>query len=66
MSLVPWEIETSDDGTAWRTLGFVTTGGFNPYRWNEKADAEREMRRLVPAGFRRVVRARSMMEEKIH
>ena len=64
MSLVPWEIETSDDGDHWRTLGFVTTGGFNPYRWNCKEDAEREMKRLVPAGFRRVVKARSAMPEK--
>ena len=64
MSLVPWELEVSNDGETWTTLGFETLGGFNPYRYESKEDAERALAQLSPAGFRRVVRAKSVMEVK--
>lgn len=63
MSLVPWELEVSDDGNDWKTVGFSTRGGFNPFRYEFKDDAERALNQLFSAGFRRVVRARSVMEK---
>lgn len=64
MSLMPWEMEVSDDGDHWRILGFATRGGFNPYRYEFKRDAEYALNQMHPSGFRRVVRARSMTEMK--
>jgi hypothetical protein len=64
MGLIPWELETSNDGNAWTTLGFTTLGGFNPYRYELKEDAERALNQMAPAGFRRVVPARSVVEKK--
>ena len=54
-----------EDGE-WRKIGITTLGGFTPYHYEVKIDAERMLARLHPTVPRRVVRAVGASEETYH
>ncbi len=59
-----WEMEFStDSGKTWAKIGFLTIGGFNPYRYEYRHDAEWTAYLLHPNDDRRVVPAQSIIKE---
>lgn len=51
-----WEIEFSTDGgETWAKIGFMTIGGFNPYRYEFKEDAEWTAHLLHPKDLTRAI-----------
>ena len=52
-----------EDDKGWLRLGFWASGGFIPYRYELKADAERTLEQLHPKALRRVVPATSVCVE---
>lgn len=57
------ELCYENDSKGWRRLGFLAGGGFIPYRYELKADAERMLRKMYPNARRRVVPAVSVCAE---
>ena len=57
---VEMEFCYEDDGQGWQRVGFHASGGFIPYRYELKADAERTLQQLHPKALRRVVPATSI------
>ncbi len=52
-----------EDNKGWRRLGFWASGGFIPYRYELKMDAERMLHKMHPKALRRVVPATSVCVE---
>lgn len=56
-----WEMEYDfGDACGWQKAGFSASGGFIPYRFERKDDAERELQRLHPKAQHRIVPATSI------
>ena len=66
MSARRWEMEFLNERSEWCKVGFMGMGGFTPYRYEFRHDAEWTVQQLHPREKRRVVLAESVVSEKEH
>jgi hypothetical protein len=55
-----WELEWSDDGDIWHKLGVQAAGGFVPYRYETKPEAEKALILYCDKPYRRAVPSTSV------